>query len=348
MDRKRFIDFRTAIAATPWSAPVGLCVTDLPALAGLVNLCQERLVTDPVAPDEGWWGTWAKMAFNVSRSSPTIVTPREVARAILLDVCKVPVPIRNDFWEYLEFGRGIQPSGCSSTVGCGTMTAYEREIVPTLEPFLGNQKIRVYPSDPRDVGKTVIIQGADTNGVQVTHTDAATGAEVLGEEITLGLPFVDSVNVYGTFGTPQKDVTFGIVTFHQVDQTTLAETGLSKMAQTELTGQYRQYFINGLPNNCCNVPGGVVQVSAQCKLDLVPVVADSDYLLIQSIPALLSEAQCVRYESMENKTSAALAAAHHQKALTLLFGQLQHFLGNERPAIRVPIFGSDRLKLQPI
>lgn len=342
MYRATFGSFRTAYAATPWSGPVGLCATDLPALAGIVNLAQERLLMDPVAPEEGWWGGWVKMLFNISQGAPNIIAPREVARIILMDVCKRPIFIRNQFWEYLEFGRGLQPTGCNPNCG-QSFQAYEREVVPTLNEFVGPKTVRAYPLDPRDVGKTVIVQGPDTNDKQVTSTDALTGTTVLGENLTLNQPFVDTVNVYNDVQGIQKDITFGNVTLFQVDAMG-NQTPLSDMQPNETTGYYRKYFVNGLPNNCCNTNAGVIQVSALSKLDLVPVVADQDYLLIQSIPALLSEAQSIRYESMENSTSAQLAAAHHQKALSLLFGQCDHFLGKEHTAIRMPIFGSKRLR----
>lgn len=348
MNRVRFFDFRVGLASIPWAAPVGLCPTDLPALAALANLCQERLVTDPLAPDEGWWGGWVKAAFTVTRLAPTIVTPRDVARVILLDVCKQPVFIRNQFWEFLEFGRGYQPKGCRNETCDQVMTAYERETVPTLADFTGPATVRIYPGDNRDVGKTVILQGADQNGATVTATNALTGATTLGEQIALQLPFVDSVNTYSTITGIQKDVTFGNVQYHQVSVPGAVETNLSEMQPGETTGLYRKYFIHGLPKSCCNVPQGTVQVLALCKLDLVPVVSDPDYLLIQSLPAMYEEAQCVRLSSMEDPKSVQLAAAHHGKALQLLNGQLDHFLGKTNTAVRLPIFGSDRLRPQPV
>ena len=37
-----------------------------------------------------------------------------------------------------------------------------------------------------------------------------------------------------------------------------------------------------------------------------------------------------------------------EQLLALLFGQLDHMLGKERPAITVPLWGSQRLRPQPI
>src|SRR5881394_744954 len=106
MNRPNFKDFRTRVAAYANSvgSPLGICVGDIPALSGLVNEATERWLFDPVQPDEGWWGTWFKMIFNVNQTNPYITCPRGVARLILLDVCGKPRKIQNGFYEFLDFG----------------------------------------------------------------------------------------------------------------------------------------------------------------------------------------------------------------------------------------------------
>lgn len=341
MLRTRFLDFRVAAAATPWSMPVGMCSTDLPGLAALANLIQERLIKDPMAPDEGWWGGWARMAFNVMPPSFNLVTPRGVARIILMDLCKKPIFIRNEFYEFLQFGRGFQPEGCNS--GCGQhLQTYEREVVPTLSELSAPSYVRVYPTNNADVGKTVIIQGQDQNDKEVLAIDPQTGAATLGESITIVSPFATSTNVFKTVEAVQKDVTFGEVQLYQVNASTSVETPLSAMEPGEITGAYRKYFINGISRTCCSQDP--IQVLAMCKLDHVPVVSDQDYLRIQCLPAMLQEGQAIRMEAMENGNAQQLAVGHHAKALSLLNGELDHFLGKERTAIKVPIAGSQRIR----
>jgi hypothetical protein len=43
-----------------------------------------------------------------------------------------------------------------------------------------------------------------------------------------------------------------------------------------------------------------------------------------------------------------LAEAKHQSALRLLYGKLQHYMGNATPAIQRSIFGSNRMIRQPL
>lgn len=347
--RPRLIDFRSSGGPNA----VGLCATDITSIAATVNEAQERLINDPLAPDEGWWGSWAKMAFTVSRSEPTIVTPQEVARIILLDVCKHPVRIENEWYEYMQFGPGIHPKGCSTTSNpCGPLNAFERETVVTFTALLSTpQYIRAYATNPNDVGRTCLIQGKDSNGAYVRFVDAATGNAGLGESLTLSSPFTDTAVLYSEITGIQKVKTFGEVEFFQVDPSTGVETSLLVMQPAETTALYRKYYINGLPSNCCTsctTTSTQLQVLAMCKLDYVPVTCDSDYLRIMSVPALIDECMSIRYGRMDTPGAQQLSAAKHASALRILFGQLDHYLGKERPALQRHIFGSDRMRLQPL
>lgn len=341
MLRVRLYDLR--ISGMPEA--VGICNTDLARVAAIVNEAQERLLTDPTAPDEGWWGGYARYAFTVTAPYDYVVTPREVARIISLNICKSPVLLRNEFFEFLDFGYGFQPAGCSSNQCDQTLMAYERETVPTINDFTAGNSVRAYPVDARDVGKRILIQGTDTNDKTVYGTSVLSGKPILGETISLDVPFTDTVNSFNTISQIQKEQTLGDVTFYQVDSTG-TESALTAMQATEMTSGYRKYFVNGLQNKCCC--STAQQVLAMCKLDFIPAQSDQDYLLIQSVPALIEECMAVRYSRMDTPGSQQMASAKHGKALQLLNGQLDHFLGKQKASITVPIFGSDKLKAQPV
>lgn len=353
MNRPTFQSFRVQVQGYAQSvgSPLGICINNIPALAGLVNIATERLISDPVAPEEGWWGGWAKYVFNVSQANPYITLPRGVARVIVLDVCGKPVKLQNEFYEFLDYGEGLQPKPCTP-VGCnGPMQTYDRNTVTTLGSLNpGPQTIRVFPTDPRDVGKTVIIQGADQNGQTVLATDPVTNQTILGEVTTMALPFSNTVNTFvGPLTGIIKDATFGPVTFQQVDPTSGAASALSTMEPSETSAAYRRYLVNDLPCGCCSTANGLAQITAMCKMEYVPIASDPDFLGIPCVPALIAECEACRYETMDSIKGQQLAAAKHEKALRLLFGQLTHYLGNERPAISVSLFGKRRsLRCQPI
>lgn len=334
-----------------FSKPLGLCAGDIAGAAGYANLCQERLVMDALAPDEGWFGGSAVMQFSLQilLGAAYIITPREVARPVAFDVCNRPIPLRNGLWEYLEFGTGLHPRGCGANCQgeCGSsIQAFERDTVPALTPVPQTPYLyRVYFTNPADLNRRVVIQGTDQNGMTIYGVDPTTLTSTLGETIYMAAPFSTSVNkiIPTAF---LKDVTLGPVQFFWVDGSG-NQTLLTTMQPGETTAQYRRYLLDGLPQHCCGTPSGTVQVSAFTKLDFIPVQNDQDPLTIQSIPALIEEAQSLRYSRMDAKTAPALEKKHHEKALSILTGQMDHYYGKISPAVRISRFGSDRLRPQP-
>jgi hypothetical protein len=332
------------------SEAMGICQAD-PQVATYCNDSQERLLIDPLAPDEGWWGSSVTMNLSATVSNATayVVTPREIARLVVTAVCQHPVHIRNRFYEYLKWGAGLQPKSCQG-IGCGsTFQAYERDNVVTFAPLLPTpQTIRVYPTDSRDIGLRVLLQGKDQNGQVILTTDPGTGTSAPGEYLSIASPFVDSANTYSAISGIQKDQTYGPLQFFQVDPTTGAEAVLSTMDANESVANYRRYMVNGIPNInlCCTGAGQPVMVEAQGRLDFNPVMNETDYLTIQCVPALIEEAQSIRYSRMD--AGANQSNIHHARAIALLNGQLDLYEGKVSAAIRMPIFGSNRMRRQPV
>lgn len=330
---------------------VGLCSQDRMAVAAYVNEAQERLVTDPLTPNEGWYGGWMSMLFNVTVTNftATIIAPREVARIIDIDVCQRPRPIRNQFFEFLQFGIGAQPRPCNKV--CNDIrAAFERDNVPLLAPFPTSspQFIRFYISDLADVGKRVVVQGEDKNGKQVLGTDPITGGATIGEQVTLISPFATTVNEYQQIDGFLKDVTKGPVTVFAVDPVSLTQTEISSMEINETTPSYRQYQLVGIPPHCCNTPLGITQIKAMCRRELVPVINDTDALLITSLPALIEESMAIRFGRMDAPQSVAFEQRHHARAISILNGQLDLYEGKSSTAVSVPLFGSQKLRPNPV
>ena len=341
--RLRLVDVQTS--DLPQS--IGICAGDVPNLARLTNKCQRRLVFARESGNLGWFGSWSTMAFNVSQSSPWITTPRGVARLESMLVCKRPVKIQNDQYEYLDFGIGMQPSECPST--CNYLEGYQRNNAVTFLDVVPPQKvIRLYPTDPLDQDKRVLIGGKDDNSNTITSLD--NGLMVQGTFVTLALPFVDTEMPFSEILGIQKDVTAGVVRFYEVDLNTGEQRLILSMDGGEQVANYRRYYINGLPRNCCNVPGqttDTVQILAQAKLELIDVVSPTDYLLLQgggALEALCYEAQSVRYSQIDGAEAKKQAQEAHMQAIRLLQGQLVDQFGKNRPAIGFMNFERESLQ----
>lgn len=337
--RNRFLDFRRSRAPSS----LGACASDGPRLAGLVNEAQTMLLE--AGGETGWYGTWGKMAFNVTRAAPHLTLPRHVARIINAAICSDPVRIQNGFFEVLEYGVGIQPNSCV----CQLKEIYDRGTVPTMVDLdnTGNTKmLRFYITDQRDIGKTILVQAVDSNGS--TLRSLANGVDVQGVYIRLAAPFVDSeftlgANALSKITGFQKDILVGDLRVYEVDTESGTQALLSIFEPSETTPCYRRYYLGGLPSNCC--PGETtIQVTAVVKYAFVPVQVDEDWLLISNIPALKRACESIRYGEIDSPQAQATAASKWREAIKLLNAQLDHNFGRQRPAINFSPFGNDRLE----
>lgn len=343
-------------------ASIGLCQADLPSIANSVNAAQRRLLQAPEGGDEGWYGTFAEMVFQVSRDNPYLTLPRSVARVEQMQICERPVFVQNNFYEYLKYGNGRLPKtfrGQSGWWRC-YQEAYTRNNVPLFTDMTTPPNfIAVYLTDPADVGKRVLIQGKDSVGNTVTSQDGP--MQVQGEYVTLttgaNTPFATTVATYSEITGIQKDVTTGAVQFFQLNPTTAAQILLLTMEPSEETAWYRRYYINGLPSGCCPAatcptvtcttalsPAVPAQILVIAKLDLIPARVPSDYLLIQDLEALTEEMQSVRYSEIDTPTAQQMSLAKHKLAIGFLNGQLIHVYGKELPAVQFKPFGSASLE----
>src|SRR6185503_20879850 len=98
----------------------------------------------------------------------------DVARAEVINLCTYPVPIQNQFYEYLRwgFGRFPKPTLANTSKRCAPLVTYARGRFPLFKDVVGSdKKIRAYMTDPADAGKRVLIGYKDGNGIPVRTLD---------------------------------------------------------------------------------------------------------------------------------------------------------------------------------
>lgn len=336
---------------------IGLCYNDLPEIANAANECTQRLLLDIRQPDTGWWGTYVQMVFNVTRANPYITAPRGIARIQLMDVCNRPIKLQNEFYSYLWAGEGYLPrnicSGTSSSVCISPLNTQGllRGYFPTLVdvPSTAGQSyfIRAFPGDPLDVGKRILIQAYDQNDLKIYSLEGLNQIE--GFYLQLAYPFIDSVVTVGPKGIygVQKDYTYADLQLDAVNANTGAITALSRYEPGEQRPWYPRYFLDSLPQYCCNgVPS--IQINAMAKRDFYPVFVDQDWLLIGNIPAMISEAQAIYHDGIQETAAESMNAAKHNDAIRFLQGELDHMAGKEDAAVNVALFGTAKLRRQSI
>lgn len=356
MRRLRLYDFRLSRGPTD----LGICQGDVNRCAQVLNAAQERLLYDKAQGDEGWNGTFAEMVFSVDRRNPYITCPRGVARLESIDVCGRPVPLYNQFYDFLQFGNGRMGKEQRWRNGRGFLTSgHTRNNAVTFTDISdGPQQILIYCTNPGDVGKRVLVQG-NVNGSTLYTQDGSN--TVMGEFVTLAMPFSTSINAFDNLTGIQKDVTLNDIQIFQTDPVWGSQEILLVMEPSETTASYRRYYLQNLPLNCCQFnrygnpkysPDNCgcpsrrkewVLVTAIVKLDLIPVVSDTDYCVIQNLEALIEECKSIRYSNMDSSSALQNSLAHHQKSIQLLVGESSHFNGKNQPAIIFRPFGSANL-----
>jgi len=326
---------------------IGCNASDTPKLCGYINEAQERLVK--AGGESGWWGTWARMVWNVDKNDPYITTPREVARIIDIDMCRKPIRIQNEFFEFLEFGYGLQrqfigTSGCTINRCCQFCEVYDRGRVITPVDLPAGNKLRVYLTNVQDIKKRLFYSGKDSNGNIIETVD--NGIRTNGAFISFDTPFADGVYSINELSGLEKDDTLGAIQLVGVNTSTGVETTLIRLQATERNPAYRRYFLNGLPPQCpdCDSSTTTIQLQGIVKLEYLPVVSDTDFLLIQNIPALKNAMQAVRYGEVDTVQARAMSEQNHRVAIKILNEELVHYTGRENPAVHFAPFGNATLE----
>lgn len=332
---------------------VGLCSGDIVPISSLVNSAQRRLLYAKEASDEGWWGSFAEVQFQATRATPYITMSREIARIEMIDVCNRPVPLRNQFYEYLQYGNGRMPKQNPWCRWPRFTQGYTRNNAVTFvdpvaapNPFL----IKIFVTNPLDEAGVlrVLLQGQDATRSTIYTQDGPNNT--VGQYVPLAFPFAIAPIEMTAITGIQKDVTAGAIQIFQSDPNgVLPDVLLLTMEPGETTANYRRYYLDHLPCWCCQpVPPQSspqpVTVNAIVKLDLIPVVVDSDYTLLQCEEAIIAECQAIRMTKMDTTTAISKAAEYHQEAIRLLNGELVHYLGKDTAAVNFRPFGSADLR----
>lgn len=342
--RLRFLDLRQS----DFPEVLGHCESDVPELARYANRAELNLLNCKEAGDEGWWGTWAEIEFTASRTSPSIILPREVARLEMIDVCGRPVQVNNQLWEYLRFGNGRMrhPSELGRRRCLPTMVYSRNNAVTQVELSPSPQFLSAYITNPADVGKQILFQGQDNTGTTIYSQDVTSQAQ--GVFVSFAFPFATAPMEFSKITGIQKDVTLGQVQVFQVDPVSGNQVLLLTMEPGEKTAWYRRYHLDPLPWNCCSTPNvdptqNFVRCTAIAMLEHIPVKEDTDYFLIQEPSALTLEAQSIRMSKNDSPAAQAQAREYHLQAVRLLIGQTSRYLGKDSPAIQFKPFGSATL-----
>jgi len=307
---------------------LGICADD-PRLVQWVNEATQRLLHRGL-----WWGTYA--SYRICIDNGCLTWPRQIAAIETMAVCGLPVQIRNEWFEYLQAGPGLQVcdnGNCNSGLyGSCRNQMYDRGMVVTFADIIGvNKKVKVYIDNANDASKKILIQGFDENGNWILTNNGATQ----GEEVTLAASPVTTTNFFSSITGIQKEETLGNVRIYEYDTDLTTQRALGIYEPTETLPSYRRSFINGLVFPASDDDDETCEqktVTVMAKLEFIPVAVDQDYLIIGNINAIKLAAKAMQ---LEENNQLEESTRNFAIAIDLLDKELDHYLGAQSATISV-------------
>lgn len=336
MIRARYSDFQTQLARI--SGTTGMSPTD-PRVMDYTNLAIFELM------NEGDWPSLiARLQFTLNQ--PRLVLPAEFDRILYLTVNRTPVPMQSPWFEFIGDGPDLASAGYVQPENTQNDVLWKRfigvldreqiytfEEVPrdgqTYYPVIYGTANELTPGDPNR--PILTLQGYDADG-QWIRTQNAAGQWIDGMELPINgdaAPFASAgVLSFSQVTGITKPVTNGNVKLYANCPATGANVYIGTYTPNDTTPYYRSYHIPGL--QCTNSTPQCVNVRARRRY--TPITQASQFLLINSLPALTSMLQAIYYR--ESKDPQAYAQ-YKEIAIDILRKEMTAFIGQQRtkPAI---------------
>lgn len=309
-----FADVKPTVAKV-----LGVCVTD-PRVVAAVNEAQERLIT------RGKWpGTY--MRYRICTSDGCITWPRQIETIESMAICQTPGVVRNDWFEFEANSYGLSKS--DSSIGNQMV---DRGFACAFADITGiTSKVRVY-CDVTESGSAVInLRGYNEDGNWIRTY--VSGAWIDGENVTLpapGTPVLTS-NKFSSLVAVIKPVTNGPVRLYQYDTGTAANVrAMAYYEPGETNPNYRRSLIPNLSNmsSCDNgttTPCANKTITVMAKLQHLPLVNDSDFLLVSHLSGI--KLMCMAI-AKEERNLIGESQAYQKLAVQELEFQLQSHQGD--------------------
>lgn len=320
-------------------APILTMNTSDTRLPIYVSRAQERLLYKGK-----WVGTYGR--YRVCIQDSCLTWPREIETIEAAAMCNIPIDIRNDWYEFLGSGPGIQTENSCTLGGFGGNGWWgfgfgmrdqliDRGDAIAFDDVRGTgKKLSLYADSASDAGEQVLVRYYDSTGNKVYST--VSGETIEGEYLTLVAPpaFVESSNevLAGGYYGVVKPLTARMVRVYEYDTVALTRRPLAYYEPDETNPMYRRSLLPGISDTC---NGSSSDSCSSRTIDIVgkfrqrAVRKDSDELIIQSAEALRLMCQALRKE--ENNLWDD-AARYEASATRVLDEQLAHWMGDGKVA----------------
>jgi hypothetical protein len=276
-----------------------------------INEVQERLL-----PMGKWVGTYQHYRFCAP--SGCITLPRQLETVETAAVCGGPVRIRNEWYEFIGNGFGLDPR-------CTRHFQDKGENWISFDDVLGdNKKLRVYSDTVEDPNAKIFLQFWNENKLPVKTFVG--GRWIDGEMVTISNAQVNTVNfcMAGGWVGVQKPITNGHVFIYEYDTVNLTQRLLAMYEPDETRPNYRRYvipFSNSTSGDTCLSE----QVDVIAKLRFIPARNPDDWMIIGNRGALKVGCKALH---AEDNSAFSESIVYWQLARNILDNELNQFMGD--------------------
>lgn len=273
-----------------------------------------------------WVGTTARYRCCVNEAKLT--WPRRVEAILKASVCRDPIPIASQWYEFATAGPGIVHDDDQIGLTLSDMG----EACSFNDINADGHTLRVISMESEAAGARVLLQGYDDSAQWIRTLDGSTWVE--GEYVAISAIATNSTLTWSNLVGAVKPVTNGNVWLYQYDPVTAIQRPLAMWEPDETVPMYRRSRIAGLDtvgacpdDDCC--ADTTTKVNVIAKLRHIDASADNDYV---SVPNAAAIKLMVMSIDKEEKNLFAEAAIYARMALTELESELvNHHGGGAAP-----------------
>lgn len=204
-----------------------------------------------------------------------VVWPRRIETIEKISVCKWPIGVRPEWFEFSENGYGIM-----SDFKCQKFLLDRGEVCVVNDIVGTTSKVKVIPDVTEAAGLRILVQGYDENNAWIRTNDG--GTYIDGEYIAIDKATpATSVNYFTRITSVQKPLTNANVKMYSIEDITSTTLLLGDYESDEYLPVYRKSILTG------SAPSGCDRVDALVNLRFIPIQGlDTDQVLPAYPPAL--------------------------------------------------------------
>lgn len=300
---------------------------------GILNNAIQEL-----ANEGDWPGVVDRWHFVFDQVTAEVCLPSFLERLIDVTVDDVPLEIRSPWYEFVQYGPGIQREADELRTNRRSwvsvvMDRGEQPVLHQLPRVGGPWTLSIQADEDEAEGAGMNVQGLDENGLWIRTqqiTDGTSGDWINGVDFTIGTSGDSSSQQFSEVQAVSltPSTRNGYVHLYATNGTDTIE--LSNYRYDETNPVYRKYHIPQLYARDTSTNDSRIRprvILARCRRRFVPVAADNDELMIGNVLALGEMIIAQWYRGVPDLEQ---YGAHKSQAVDIMRKEAMAYMGKSR------------------